>query len=59
MTTQAERARQGVLADLAAAIERAAADLALAEEPAGFAAALEAGAAPEADPPPAESPARG
>jgi hypothetical protein len=59
LTTQAERARQGVLADLAAAIERAAADLALAEEPAGFPAALEAGAASEPDPPPAESPARG
>jgi hypothetical protein len=57
MTTQAERARQGVLADLAAAIERAAADLALAEEPAGFAAALEAGAPPEAAP--AELPPRG
>jgi hypothetical protein len=59
LTTQAERARQGVLADLAAAIERAAADLALAEEPAGFPTALEAGAASEPDPPPAESRARG
>jgi hypothetical protein len=59
LTTRAERARQGVLADLAAVIEQAAADLALAEEPAGFPAALEAGAAPEPDPPPAESPARG
>jgi hypothetical protein len=59
LTTQAERARQGVLAHLAAAIERAAADLALAEEPASFPAVLEAGAAPEPDPPPAESPARG
>jgi hypothetical protein len=44
--TEAERARQGALADLAAAIERAAADLALAEEPAGFQSALEAGAPP-------------
>jgi hypothetical protein len=44
LTTDAERARQGALADLAAAIERAAADLGLAEEPSGFAAALEAGA---------------
>ena len=44
MTTDAERARQGVLADLAAAIERAAVDLGLAEEPSGFGAALEAGA---------------
>lgn len=52
MTTEAERARQGALADLAAAIERAAADLALAEEPAGFAAALEAGA-PRPEPTPA------
>jgi hypothetical protein len=38
-----------VVADLAAAIERAAVDLALAEEPAGFQAALEAGA-PAAEP---------
>jgi hypothetical protein len=40
----ADRARQLSLADLAAAIERAAFDLSLAEEPAGFVAALEAGA---------------
>lgn len=46
MRTEAERALAGALADLAAAIERAAADLALAEEPAGFQAALEAGAPP-------------
>jgi hypothetical protein len=39
-----DRARRLVLANLAAAIERAAVDLALAEEPAGFLAALEAGA---------------
>lgn len=44
VTTDAERARQAALADLVAAIERAAADLALAEEPSGFAAALDAGA---------------
>jgi hypothetical protein len=43
MTSEAERARQEAVADLAAAIERAAGDLGLAEEPAGFAAALEAG----------------
>jgi hypothetical protein len=46
LRTEAERARQGPLADLAAAIERAAGDLALAEEPAGFQAALAAGAPP-------------
>lgn len=46
-----DRALIGELADLAGAIERAAGDLALAEEPARFVAALEAGA-PE--PPPAE-----
>ncbi|HZS34413.1 MAG TPA: hypothetical protein VFC42_13650 [Methylomirabilota bacterium] len=39
-----ERARQLAAADLAAAIERAAGDLAIAEEPAGFVAALDAGA---------------
>jgi hypothetical protein len=55
--TDPERARQGVLADLAAAIERAAVDLGLAEEPAGFRAALETGAPPiEATPSPAEPP---
>jgi hypothetical protein len=36
-----DRGLTGPLADLAAAIERAAGDLALAEEPARFAAALE------------------
>jgi hypothetical protein len=46
LRSEAERARQGPLADLAAAIERAAGDLALAEEPAGFQSALEAGAPP-------------
>jgi hypothetical protein len=46
VTTTPERARQGTLADLAAAIERASADLALAEEPAGFPAALDGGAPP-------------
>jgi len=59
LTTDAERARQGVLADLAAAIERAAADLGLAEEPAGFAAALEAGAPPFAPAPAPAEPHRG
>ena len=44
LTTDAERARQAALADLVAAIERAAVDLGLAEEPSGFAAALDAGA---------------
>ncbi|MBI2528460.1 MAG: hypothetical protein HYV93_21065 [Candidatus Rokubacteria bacterium] len=39
------------LAGLAAAIERAEGDLALGEEPAGFAAALEAGAPPESGAP--------
>jgi len=53
LTTEADRARQGALADLAAAIERAAVDLGLGEEPAGFAAALEAGAPP---PEPASTP---
>jgi hypothetical protein len=52
LTTEAERVRQGAVADLAAAMERAAADLGLAEEPAGFTAALEAGA-PPAEPAPA------
>ncbi len=41
-----ERARQLAAADLAAVIERSAGDLAIAEEPAGFVAALEAGAPP-------------
>jgi hypothetical protein len=43
LTTEADRARQGALADLVAPIERAAADLSLAEEPAGFVAVLELG----------------
>jgi hypothetical protein len=59
VTTDAERARQGALADLAAAIERAAGDLGLAEEPAGFATALEAGAPPLEPPPRPAEPARG
>jgi hypothetical protein len=50
MRTEAERARTGEVASLAAAVERAAVDLALAEEPAGFQAALEAGA-PTPEPP--------
>jgi hypothetical protein len=46
--SDAERARQGAVADLVAAVERASADLAIAEEPAGFIAALAAAApAPE------------
>jgi hypothetical protein len=48
MTSAAERARAAALADLAAAVERAAGDLALGEEPAGFEAALDAGAPPAA-----------
>jgi hypothetical protein len=44
--TERESALRGDVADLRAAIERAAADLAVAEEPAGFAAALDAGAPP-------------
>ena len=56
MTTDADRARQGLLADLVAPIERAAADLSLAEEPAGFLTVLEAGApAAEAAPRPTEA----
>ena len=46
MSTDAERARQAVVADLAAAIERAAVDIGIAEEPSGFTAALDAGAPP-------------
>ena len=53
MCPRAEGALQGPLAELAAAIERAAGDLALAEEPARFVAALEAGA-PEPEAVPAE-----
>lgn len=40
---------QGEVADLAVAIERACADLALHEEPAGFVAALEDGPLAESD----------
>jgi hypothetical protein len=40
----AERQRTAAVADLAAVIERASADLSLAEEPSGFVAALEMGA---------------
>jgi hypothetical protein len=59
VTTDADRARQGALADLVAPIERATADLGLAEEPAGFLAVLEAGApAGETAPRPTE-PGRG
>jgi hypothetical protein len=47
-----ERGLQAELAHLAAAMERAVADLALAEEPARFVAALE-GAAPEPEHEPA------
>lgn len=46
LSTDAERARQAVVADLAAAIERAAVDIGIAEEPSGFTAALDAGAPP-------------
>ena len=45
--SQLDRPLQAALADLAALIERASADLALAEEPSNFAAALDLGAAPE------------
>ena len=41
------KTQQGELANLAAAIERAAADLGLAEEPSRFIAALEEAATPE------------
>ena len=50
MRTDPEPALTGEVADLAAVVERAAVDLALSEEPAGFQAALEAGG-PPADPP--------
>jgi hypothetical protein len=50
MKTEAEHAVAGEVASLAAAIERAVVDLALAEEPAGFRAALEGGA-PAPEPP--------
>jgi hypothetical protein len=59
LTTDLERARQGALADLAAAVERAAVDLGLAEEPAGFAAALDAGAPPLEPARPPVVPSRG
>jgi hypothetical protein len=56
LRTEAERAVVGEVANLAAAVERAAGDLALAEEPAGFQAALEAGGPPpEAAPAPANA----
>jgi hypothetical protein len=50
LTSAADRLRAGAVADLAAAIERAAGDLGLGEEPAGFPAALEAGAPPPEPP---------
>ncbi len=59
LTTEADRALAGARAELAAAIERAAADLGLAEEPSGFRAALEAGAPGSEPPPPAPDPPRG
>ena len=46
------RAQQAEVAALRGVIERATADLALAEEPARFIAALEAGRPPEAGDPP-------
>ncbi len=49
---EAERDLRVELANLAGAIERAAADLALAEEPARFAAALDAGAPDDSPPAP-------
>jgi hypothetical protein len=54
LKTAAERAVAGDVANLGAAIERAAGDLALSEEPAGFQAALEAGGPAPA--PPAAAP---
>jgi hypothetical protein len=58
MKTEAERAVAGEVASLAAAVERAVVDLALAEEPAGFRAALEAGGPPPEPPagPPSVAP---
>jgi hypothetical protein len=44
-----EGALRSDVADLRATIERAAADLAVADEPAGFTAALDAGAPPAED----------
>lgn len=49
---EAERHLRATLADLAAVIERAAADLALAEEPARFVTALEGDDGEPAAPPP-------
>jgi len=50
VTDGADRPLAGDVADLLAAIERAAADLGLAEEPARFVAALEAGAPRDDEP---------
>jgi hypothetical protein len=47
--SEPERRVQGAVADLAAAIERESVDVALHEEPAGFVAALEAGARAESE----------
>lgn len=47
--TERETALRSDVADLLAAIDRAAADLTIAEEPARFAAALDAAAPPEED----------
>jgi hypothetical protein len=57
LKTEAERALTGEVAGLAAAVERAAVDLALAEELAGFQAALEASAPPPEPPAAPGSPA--
>jgi hypothetical protein len=57
LKTEAEGALTGEVAGLAAAVERAAVDLALAEEPAGFQAALEASAPPPEPPAAPGSPA--
>jgi hypothetical protein len=59
LTTDAERIRQAALADMVAAVERAAADLALAEEPSGFTAALVAGAPSTGPASESPSPSRG
>jgi len=53
--TDAERTRQVAIADMVAAVERAAGDLAIAEEPSGFTGALAAGA-PAPDPGPTPPP---
>jgi hypothetical protein len=47
--TASERQVAAEVADLAALIERAGADVAMAEEPSNFAVALEAAAGPEGD----------